>query len=94
MRSAFGVDHGEVSKGVPKGLAAVAAKYPREPLVNPNKQVAYAHERMVAHKQGKSVIGVKEHKAAGLGQANFPHFINETKTRGRRARARSRLLSP
>lgn len=49
MISAFGIDH--VSKGVPKGLAAVAGKY--KAVTADSKALKYANSRMTAHKQGR-----------------------------------------
>lgn len=43
MRSAFGIEHGEVSKGIPAGLRTAAS----------GKQAGYAAQRLRAHKLGR-----------------------------------------
>lgn len=76
MISPFGVEHGEVSKGVPKGLVKVAGKY--KAITNDSKQLTYAHQRLLAHKQGRL--------------AEYPSsYIREpARTKGHGARLRSR----
>jgi hypothetical protein len=89
MISPFGVDHGEISKGVPKGLAAVAGKYehmriPANRSMAPGeKRIAYAAERLKAHKAGRT--------AARLPQERGNVFGGQTpKSSGRSARTASR----
>jgi hypothetical protein len=52
MISPFGIEH-TISKGVPKGLAAVAAKNKFEPALGGNKKIQYAAERLKAHTAGR-----------------------------------------
>ena len=90
MRSAFGVEH-TISKGVPKGLAAVAAKdYGR--VMKPNKKILYAQERMKAHKEGRFAASIarppKQFQNQGLPQH---HLLDSARSSGGRARAQSRL---
>ena len=85
MESAWGIDHGVVSKGVPKGLLAAAA----------GKRTGYAAERVKAHTEGKFAASIarppKQFQNQGLPQH---HLLNSTKSSGGRARAQSRLSQP
>lgn len=82
MESAFGVEHGEVSKGVPKGLVAMAAKGTSKKGVlkaNPSKETLFAHERLQAHKLGRQ---------AGK---QIPHLFDSERGLGHQARQRARV---
>jgi hypothetical protein len=50
MISAFGVEHGEISKGVPKGM---------------NASSPYGHRRMMAHVEGKQAAYLKAKGESG-----------------------------
>ena len=82
MESAWGIDHGVVSKGVPKGLLRAAA----------GKKSGYAVERAKAHTEGKFAASIarppKQFQGQGLPQH---HLLDSTKSSGGRARAQSRL---
>jgi hypothetical protein len=81
MESAFGVDHGVVSKGVPKGLAAVAGKLRIRPGVEPlNQKHLYAARRLEAHQKGKFA-------------AAHPKLLNSDLQRGYGARLDSRRIA-
>jgi hypothetical protein len=81
MESAFGVEHGEVSKGVPKGLAAVAAKHSPKPGIEAmNPKHLYAARRLQAHKKGRFA-------------AAHPKLLNSDLQAGYRARQDSRMFT-
>lgn len=83
MRSAWGIEHTEISKGVPKGLAAMGRK------------TGYAAERMKAHEEGRFAATIarpaKQYQNQGLPQH---HLLDSTRSSGGRARAQSRLSQP
>lgn len=82
MESAFGIDHGVVSKGVPKGLLAAG------------KKSGYAAQRIKAHEEGQFAARLrpaKQYQDQGLPQH---HLLDSTRSSGGRARAQSRLSQP
>jgi hypothetical protein len=85
MISAWGIEHTEISKGVPKGLINAAA----------GKRVGYAAERLKAHSEGRFAASIarppKQYQNQGLPQH---HLLDSTRSSGGRARAQSRLSQP
>ena len=79
--SAFGVEHGGVSKGVPRGLGKVAGKLRIKPGVEPiNPQHMYAARRLAAHQAGRTA-------------AAHPKLLNSDLQRGYRSRLDSRDIA-
>lgn len=75
------MDHGVISKGVPKGMIRAAGKHRFK--MNPTakeKGYQYANQRLTAHKQGR------------LAATRVPHLFDTEVGRGLRARQESRLV--